>query len=83
VIGPHRTTFCSGSDFFNFFHQCIFASEKTPGHQKAARRGGEKDEVSFQRIGLSGSMAWSAEYPFTESHVSNPTLQENDAKITG
>jgi hypothetical protein len=41
------------------------ASEKTPGHQKAARRGGEKDEGIFQRIGLSGSMAWSAEYPFT------------------
>jgi hypothetical protein len=41
------------------------ASEKTPGHQKAARRGGEKDEGIFQRIGLSGSWTWPAEYPFT------------------
>jgi hypothetical protein len=39
--------------------------QKAPGHQKAARRGGEKDEGIFQWIGLTGSITWPAEYPFT------------------
>jgi hypothetical protein len=39
--------------------------QKTPGHQKAARRGGEKDEGIFQWIGLTGSITCPAEYPFT------------------
>jgi hypothetical protein len=51
---------------FHFFNCHMFcASEKTPGHQKAARRGGEKDEGIFQRIGLPGTWTWPAEYPFT------------------
>jgi len=47
------------------FQRSYCAAEKTPGHQKAARRGGEKDEGIFQWIGLSGALTWSAEYPFT------------------
>jgi hypothetical protein len=73
--GPHRTTLSSGFRFLslpffitgnrNILSVAKALVQKTPGHQKAARRGGEKDEGIFQRIGLSGSMAWSAEYPFT------------------